>query len=65
MCFSNRLAIHKVIIKVQHSFVIQELVEQLQHFKTFMFHTVMQRDLKEYYNYSAENSSPFSTVKEF
>jgi len=39
MCFSNRLTIHKVIIKVRH----QELVEQLQHFKTYIFYTVLRR----------------------
>jgi len=41
MCFSNQLTIHKVIIN-SAQLCHQELVEQLQHFYTFMFHTVVQ-----------------------
>jgi len=46
MCFSNRLTIYKVIIKVWDTVVIKNWYEQLQHSKTFMFHTVLQQGFK-------------------
>jgi len=46
----------------------QELVEQLQHFKTFMFYTVQRGSLKngnKVYIYFLDNLLMFPRVKEF
>jgi len=41
--FSNRLTIHKVINKSSAQLCHQGLVQQQQHFWTFVFHTAVQR----------------------
>jgi len=43
MCFSNRLTLHKVIVKVRHSCVIKRIGRAIATFLKFLFHTVVQQ----------------------
>jgi len=68
ICFSNRLIIYKVIVKVRHSFVIKNWYSNCNIFKLIFLHSSATRFLrngKKYHIYFVDNSLLFPTVEEF
>jgi len=69
MCFSNQLTIHKVIIKVRHSFVIKNWWSKCNFFLNFYVShggaTRFLRDSGKHYVYFVDISLLFPTVQDF